>query len=517
MSLLWASAVILLFYHLRWGLDILDPTNVQWLIGNDYYANGYFSFNFFRHQPWTFPLGYVDGFFYPLGTNVYTFDIPMLALFLKPFSAILTDNFQYIGIWFLLCHFLQACFGFMLCNRFAIKGLARIVLITFLLLAPMLMSQLHQPQYFSQWIILAGFWVYFMDIRKEPIRKILLYQLVVVLIGTLMTPMLTAVVFGLSIAVIFRLWISEGVIGTRLAVVSVSVYCGVIISLWMLTGLISISENPIGSWTPTESFVALQNPRTFPSALIPSFPVWISYYLGKMSYPGAGIVLLTILSVFSFGLGKLKRRSGTAFFAVLGIPVLPLLIIVLVFSIHGIVNSSLISSKFFGPSEYFIWPAAYLVFFFVFYVVNSMPWGTLIKNTLFVGCLIIQFYDIQVLFKPEIEYREFYDPLMNHAAWKALFSTKQTVLFFPGFRENYQAIGDHRYFTYCASMYGSRINVGTPARFDPATAPARIRKVNNQVNEGRLDDHTIYVVLPPYLNQFAVAIYEGVAWRNRSN
>ncbi len=57
---------ILLLYHLKYGLGMLLPTNIGWLMQWDL-AGLVFAVDFYRHEPWGFPLGQINGYFYPLG------------------------------------------------------------------------------------------------------------------------------------------------------------------------------------------------------------------------------------------------------------------------------------------------------------------------------------------------------------------------------------------------------------------------------------------------------------------
>ena len=67
---------------------------------------------FFRHEKWSWPLGSVHSFPYPVGTAVgYTDSIPWVAILAKAASPFLATDFQYIGLWLGLCFFLQGWFG----------------------------------------------------------------------------------------------------------------------------------------------------------------------------------------------------------------------------------------------------------------------------------------------------------------------------------------------------------------------------------------------------------------------
>src|SRR4030042_1527698 len=118
-SFLCGSAFFLLFYG-RYPLYI---TNVNWI-----YASGLDVFQhqigweWFRQAPWHFPLGRIDAYGYPLGTTIsYMDSIPLLAIPLKLLSPLLTQNFQYQGIWVLASLLGQMLIGMLFSVLFTIS------------------------------------------------------------------------------------------------------------------------------------------------------------------------------------------------------------------------------------------------------------------------------------------------------------------------------------------------------------------------------------------------------------
>jgi hypothetical protein len=96
------------------GPRVLDPTNIAWL-GEGDAATHYMGWAFFRHSPWTFPLGMNPSYGLELGNGIIFSDSnPLLALLFKPFSAWLPETFQYFGLWLLVCFILQAWFAWKL-------------------------------------------------------------------------------------------------------------------------------------------------------------------------------------------------------------------------------------------------------------------------------------------------------------------------------------------------------------------------------------------------------------------
>src|SRR6266508_6013212 len=110
-SLLIGGTLGLSWFYLLFGPSVLFPTHTRWLMQGDG-AQHLLGWLFFRHDPWTFPLGSVPSFGYPVGTTVgFTDAIPWLAMVAKSLSPLLPVDFQYIGPCLGLCFFLQGALG----------------------------------------------------------------------------------------------------------------------------------------------------------------------------------------------------------------------------------------------------------------------------------------------------------------------------------------------------------------------------------------------------------------------
>jgi len=101
------------------GPRALNPMNIAWL-GDGDPATHYQGWVFFRHSPWTFPLGLNPSYGLELSNGVIFSDSnPLFALLFKPFSALLPEPFQYFGLWLLTCFVLQSWFAWKLIGLFS--------------------------------------------------------------------------------------------------------------------------------------------------------------------------------------------------------------------------------------------------------------------------------------------------------------------------------------------------------------------------------------------------------------
>ncbi len=96
------------------GPRALNPMNIAWL-GDGDPATHYQGWVFFRHSPWSFPLGLNPSYGLELSNGlIFSDSNPLFAFLFKPFSALLPEPFQYFGLWLLTCFILQSWFAWKL-------------------------------------------------------------------------------------------------------------------------------------------------------------------------------------------------------------------------------------------------------------------------------------------------------------------------------------------------------------------------------------------------------------------
>ena len=83
--------ILLAFFHYIYGIYILNPSNINWLLSAYHdWGTHYLGWAYFQNEPWQFPLGHIENYNYPAGSNVgYTDSITLLALFFKLISFFL--------------------------------------------------------------------------------------------------------------------------------------------------------------------------------------------------------------------------------------------------------------------------------------------------------------------------------------------------------------------------------------------------------------------------------------------
>jgi len=146
------------FFAYFYGLGILNPGNVQWLLNGNDLEQHYMGWVFYRDAPWSFPLGMMDQLPYPYEIPLtYTDSIPLFAIPFKLLSFLLPETFQYLGLYGLLSFFLQGALGALIVRKFTSNKIAIIIAAIFFVAAPVFVSRMYiHTALASNWLILLG-------------------------------------------------------------------------------------------------------------------------------------------------------------------------------------------------------------------------------------------------------------------------------------------------------------------------------------------------------------------------
>ncbi|WP_206551791.1 DUF6311 domain-containing protein, partial [Pantoea dispersa] len=143
-------------------VTIINPKNIAWLMKGDP-AQHYLGWSTFRHTPliqWPIGMNYNYGMAVS-SSIVFTDSIPLIAIPLKYFNFILPSEFQYTGIWLLLCFILQSFFGYKILNHLTKNNLFSLAGGFILSFAPIFLLRTQGHYALSaQFLILAAFLLY---------------------------------------------------------------------------------------------------------------------------------------------------------------------------------------------------------------------------------------------------------------------------------------------------------------------------------------------------------------------
>ena len=173
-----------IIFIIIYGINVIDVTKYKWLFEMDDLTQQYIGWIFFRDADWTFPIGVFNTLSYPnYASIIYTDSIPLFAIIFKTISSILPQNFQYFGIYGLLCYVLQGVFAFTLLRKFINNKFYCIIGTIFFIISPYLLQRMFwHSALCSHFIILAAFCLFaYREIYiGKAIKKILLWSILLI-------------------------------------------------------------------------------------------------------------------------------------------------------------------------------------------------------------------------------------------------------------------------------------------------------------------------------------------------
>ncbi|CAN1500833.1 hypothetical protein MCEZE4_00492 [Burkholderiaceae bacterium] len=154
-------ALGLFVFWLVVGFSIVNPINIGWLAGGLDPTQHYLGWVFFRQGPWELPWGLNPNFGMSISSSIaFSDSIPLLAFIFKPFSFLLSEPFQYLGIWTMLCFVMQSVFAWLLMGLASPNLYLRFLGTGLILFAPVMFWRIGVTSALvGQFLILAGLYL----------------------------------------------------------------------------------------------------------------------------------------------------------------------------------------------------------------------------------------------------------------------------------------------------------------------------------------------------------------------
>jgi hypothetical protein len=291
-----AILVAIVCYSCVPGISTLNPINTSWLQGLDPMQH-YLGWAFFRFSPWAIPPGLNPNFGLEIGSSiVYSDSIPIAAFIFKPFHSILSEPFQYLGLWTLISLFFQAFIALKICSLITKDLLIKAIFAIFITSSPILIHRIGlHTALTSHFLILA---VIYLVISKK--NSYALYLSLAILSLLIHFYLFAIVLFILLFHYMDRLLIQKNLKPTRF----IGELTGLGIAsllIFYLAGYLSI---PIGSGTTDVSYgfskidpIYLFNSQGW-SYLLPYWDLDGPNNEGFI-YLGLGLILLMPISTYA--------------------------------------------------------------------------------------------------------------------------------------------------------------------------------------------------------------------------
>lgn len=292
-------------FVLIYGIKILNPLYTDWLLTGGDPSQHYLGWEFFRRSDWYFPLGLTDQLAYPLKTSViYTDSIPIFAVFFKLFRSILPRQFQYFGIWGLLCFVLQGYYAAKILGERSSSKTVILAGSVFFIVSPIMIFRMYyHTALAAHWLILLAIYFYSKHEKeyRDIFRPVMQWGILGILIGSIhlyFVPMCGAILLGYILCSIWK----ERKIRIRFFYPGISFSVGLFLTIYLLGGFSSGADtgtNNLGLFS--FNLNAFLNPMSY-STLLKNTSLWNwpFYTQGQyegFSYLGMGIILLCVCGI----------------------------------------------------------------------------------------------------------------------------------------------------------------------------------------------------------------------------
>lgn len=499
----------LAFFAAVYGLKILDPGNIGWLMVGDA-ATHFIGWHFFRSEDWLFPLGSLHRYGMEIASSVvYSDSIPLFALLFKPFSALLPKIFQYTGIWVALCYFLQGLFAWQLLRRVSGDLAVQALGTAFFVLSPILLfrGSLQHYALMGHWLILAGLLLYLSPSARGPAWRwgglVLLAVLVHAYLAVLALALCAA--DGFKRRMLERSLSAAGLLRFALIVGSLlllGMWQGGYFSAAGIAGGHSeyYSMNLAAPFMPTPGIVEMHPvPKEVPvSSFLPLHPHFAWGQYEGFNYLGLGVILLLLPGPYQLWHGYDRKALR---------PLFPLAGVCLLLALYAISPRVTLWDKllFEIPLPHFVrelsqvfrstgrlfWPAYYAILLAAITLVVHR-YGRRAAAILAVA-LGIQVIDLIPLFSPGLVARgagqAYVSPLRSPFWSEAAKHYRRVMVVPPAF-----TVEDFIPLSFYAASHGMEINMAYYGRPPSAKAErGRRERIAAFLADGAMDRDTLYV------------------------
>lgn len=379
------------------GPRALNPQNIAWLGSGDP-ATHYLGWVFFRHSPWSLPLGLNPSYGLELSSAIVFSDSnPLLALIFKPLAAWLPEPFQYFGLWLLLCFVLQGWFAWKLMGLATANIPVRLLGAALFLFNPAFISRMGEHLSLAgHFLILAAL---YLALRPHTERRCLAW-------GALLA--LASLIHAYLLAMVGLIWLAD--LLTRL-IKRQLLLKQAIVELFGLLLLIGFCCWQAGYFTVEGDGLASFGFGLFRANVLTFFdPAGWSYVLGDipgvpgdsagMAFAGLGVMFLLVCALWSMRSGAshvmaTMRQRWLLLLALFGLMLFAFSNRIGVGPLefdYWLPERIISMAGIFRASGRMIWPAMYAAIFAVLFMIarNNPPRTALM---LLVMALLVQIAD----------------------------------------------------------------------------------------------------------------------------
>jgi hypothetical protein len=507
------------------GLGVIDATRLDWIFLGGIDPSFHFAgWHMFRYEPWTFPLGAVHSFGYPVGTSIALTDsIPIFALPFKAATALLPSDFQYLGLWLLLCFVFQGLFGALLVRTVTKSVALQTLGATLFVLSPLLVHRVTHAALTAHWLVLASLWLYF-DNGPSSTRLRVSRWLCLVAVAAATQPYLAVMVLAVAAAALVRHGRLQPSQWMLVTLIPGAVLVTATVLIWWITGYFIVSERAdleaVGFGTASMNLLSPMMPLDF-SVLFGRGPFVMANPVQNegFSYLGAGTLFLLVVSLIARrphwpGL-RAWIAAHSAFLVVCGV------LILLALSPRITLGAGTVMEydpRWWGPLIVFrssgrmIWPVYYAITFAAVAVLTRLPARRAIA--LLAIAVALQAIDLSDAYRVSREGRATRMPAMPFSSpfWKAAVPQYKHLVLDPTNMCATQGPSiDYRFLALHAGPALATINGGYSGRHDVQKVVEYCKSFADDIKSGRVSHDSLYVTLPKLAPALTAAAQQPLA------
>lgn len=516
-------------FHFSHGLDKLDPTNINWLMSTYHdWGTHYLGWAFYRNDPWTFPIGEIQSYNYPNGTNIgFTDSIPLLAILLKPFTSILPEDFQYFGFWLFLSSFLTGLYAFKIFKLFNVSSLYAFIAVVFFVLNPVLLFRSLHPALCAQWIIIASFYYYLIRTESTTANSVNKKQILIFAVSALISPYLTAIIGIFNILLPVKSYFFDKSISKKMLFIHPFISILSVLIIWYILGMIGIGESVNLASSDSYNLMSFNLNSFFDSygyfsKFLPKLGMVSDKQYEGFAYLGLGMILLVFFTLLSLGFKTLKDFK---FLKTIEKKYLILFIACFLLSLFAITNHISLNEKIlfkfslpnsiekicytFRATGRFIWPMYYLIFLFSLLIFYKTKVASGLKYLILITLLILQCYDTQDLFKSNslrTGPKKTFETKLSDNEWKNVFQNFDEIITYPPFNTSILTPLDYQDFCFLALKSEKPITNGYVARVDAQKSQEFTSKISQNLRNAIIQENQLFITTPQFIQDFNVLI-----------
>jgi hypothetical protein len=509
-----AGLVGLLWFVRGHSFTAIDPTNVGWVLHGGDTATHLFGWLFFRGEPWQLPLGAYFGYLHPVGSAVALTDsMPWIAFVLKPFSAWLPVDFQYIGAWMALCFSLQGVMGALLMRRFSSDAWCRAFGGVLIASSPALLWRTAHDTLVAHWLILGMLALYLRAPGDARGARTVALALLLLLFSAGIQPYLAVMVWILLLALVARMVIDHA-LGRWSAAVIIAGSIALLSAAFAAIGVVGhgATTRAHGFGHYSADLLTFVNSMGR-SSFLPPLRQGPGQYEG-FAYLGAGVLFLGAVTLVT----AVRRRHPPVFAMARFVPLMTAVLVMaayalsmhvtmggrVVMDLRGLYGPVMFVTDAFRASGRFVWPLYYvLVLGVIVAIVRCLPRRHAIAALGVAG--VLQVADLV----PAIE-RVPTPPAPAIGVWSlAEGSYRHLVLYPPQILWVRSCLTQGRYphdyyvaHAWRAYRLGLTVNSGYMSRANDEASSAYCGALTRRVGAREFSPDTIYVVAAPALPSF---------------